>query len=114
MADASCHFGLSISILSPIRPKTERASKRLFSDRHYAEAIFAAYKAVDKMVQAKSACIDMSGKNLMFNVFNKGNPILALIDGVSTSDKDEQEGFMHIFARASQGIRNPKGHDNVI
>ncbi|MDG6934416.1 MAG: TIGR02391 family protein [Nitrososphaerota archaeon] len=97
-----------------IHPKIERASKKLFSDGYYAEAIFAAYKTVDKMVQAKSGCIYMSGKNLMFKVFNKDNPILALNDGISISDKDEQEGFMHIFAGASQGIRNPKAHDNVI
>ena len=33
---------------------------------------------------------------------------------ISTTDKDEQEGFMHLFAGAIMGIRNPKGHENIV
>jgi uncharacterized protein (TIGR02391 family) len=31
----------------------------------------------------------------------------------SQSDKDEQQGYMQIFAGAMTGIRNPKAHANL-
>ena len=50
----------------------------------------------------------------MLDVFNVKSPILKLNQLRSVSDRDEQEGFMHLFAGAIQGIRNPKGHDEII
>jgi uncharacterized protein (TIGR02391 family) len=49
----------------------------------------------------------------MLDVFSVNDPKLKLNPFVTQSDKDEQEGFMHIFAGVMHGIRNPKGHDII-
>ena len=41
-------------------------------------------------------------------------PIIKLNDLLTTSDRDEQEGFKFLFKGAMIGIRNPKAHDNVV
>ena len=86
------------------------ASRALFQDTHYSQAIFEACKLLNKRVQelSKSA---LDGKKLMLDVFSVNQPKLKFNDNVTQSDKDEQEGFMHIFAGVMHGIRNPKGHE---
>lgn len=88
------------------------ASKRLFCDGHYSQAIFEACKLLNKRVQELSGSTE-DGKALMFEAFNNSNPKIKLNAQVNQSNKDEQEGFMHIFAGVMQGIRNPKGHEIV-
>lgn len=100
--------------LLDIHPRIQKVSKKLFLDGHYAQAILEAFKAVNNLVKQKSKHNELDGKNLMETVFSKNNPILAVNNNISTSDKDEQEGFMHLFAGAMLGIRNPKAHDNMI
>lgn len=95
-----------------IHPKVLKASKKLFLDGHYSDAIFNAFKQVEILVKEKSEIEDKSGTKLMQHVFSPQKPILKLNDGFRVSDKDEQEGFMMLFAGASEGIRNPLGHDN--
>lgn len=41
------------------------------------------------------------------------NPIIRLNSLETQTDKDQQEGFMHLFMGAMQGIRNPKAHENI-
>ena len=87
--------------------------KRLFCDGHYSQAIFEACKLLNKRVQELSGSTT-DGKALMFEAFNSGSdPKLKFNAFVDQSDKDEQEGFMHIFAGVMHGIRNPKGHEIV-
>jgi uncharacterized protein (TIGR02391 family) len=89
-----------------------KASQKLFRDRHYSQAIFEACKMLNKTVQGLSKS-DLDGKKLMLDVFSVNDPKLKLNPFVTQSDKDEQEGFMHIFAGVMHGIRNPKGHDII-
>lgn len=49
----------------------------------------------------------------MLEIFSVNNPVLKISDNITQTDKDEQEGFMHLFAGTIQGIRNPKGHDLI-
>jgi len=93
-------------------PMVVEASKSRFESGHYSDAIFAAFKAVNNFVKQKTG-LALDGKGLMMKVFSKNNPIIKLNEGRTDSDKDEQEGFMHLFAGATQGIRNPKAHDEV-
>lgn len=97
-----------------IHPEISKVSKKLFNDKHYPQAIFEAFKKVNIMVKAKSGRTDLDGKSLMLTVFSVNNPILRFNKLKTQSDKDEQEGFMHLFAGAMMGIRNPKGHEIVI
>lgn len=88
-------------------------SKELFLSGHYSQSIFEACKLLNKRVQEKSEKTELDGKTLMLNVFSVNNPILKLNNNRSRSEKDEQEGFMHLFAGTMHGIRNPKGHEIV-
>lgn len=88
-------------------------SKHLFVDGHYSQSIFEACKLLNKKVQEKSGNVK-DGKALMLEVFSPNNPVLKFNNGNSVSDKDEQEGLMHIYAGLMQGVRNPKGHDLVV
>jgi len=89
------------------------ACKRLFCDGHYSQAIFEVCKLLNKRVQELSGS-SADGKALMFEAFNSASdPKLKLNAFIDQSDKDEQEGFMHIFAGVMHGIRNPKGHEII-
>lgn len=47
----------------------------------------------------------------MQSVFSAGNPVLMLNAGSSTSEQDEQKGYMQIFSGCMTGIRNPRAHE---
>ena len=87
-------------------------SKKLFSDSYYSQSIFEACKLLNKRVQELSG-LTMDGKRLMLDAFSVHDPKLKLADLSEQSGKDEQEGFMHIFAGVMHGIRNPKGHEII-
>jgi len=94
-------------------PKVIEASRSLFKTKHYSQAIFEAFKAVNNFVKEKTG-LELDGKALMTMVFKKENPIIKLNELRNQTEKDEQEGFMFLFMGAMVGIRNPKAHDNVI
>jgi uncharacterized protein (TIGR02391 family) len=95
-----------------LHPKITSASRALFRDGHYAQAIFEAYKAVENFVQDKSE-LTLYGTNLMERAFNEENPIIKVPEA-GHYYKDVQRGFKHLFVGASQGIRNPKAHKEII
>jgi len=97
-----------------IHPRIQKASEKLFLDGHYSQAILEAFKAVNNLVKEKSGQIDLDGSNLMSKVFSANKPILAINNNLTTSDKDEQLGFMYLFEGAMLGIRNPKAHDETV
>ena len=91
-----------------------KVSSKLFLDSHYDQAIFAAFKKVNNLIKEKSNQHSKDGKDLMLSTFTSKQPILKINNFVTESEINEQEGFMHIFAGAMQGIRNPQGHDDEI
>jgi len=93
-------------------PKIIQASKSLFENKHYAQAIFEAFKAVENFVQDKSG-ISLYGSNLMEKVFNEENPVIKVPEA-GYYYKDVQRGFKNLFIGAAQGIRNPKAHKEII
>ena len=97
-----------------LHEEIREASSKLFLNSHYDQAIFAAFKKVNNLVKKKSKQFSKDGKDLMLFTFNRNQPILKINNLVTTSEKNEQEGFMHIFAGSMQGIRNPQGHDDKI
>ncbi len=74
---------------------------------------FEAFKFVDEEVQRISANSDF-GTSLMMKVFGGAKPQLALNPGMTTSEKNEQDGFKFLFAGAMLGVRNPRGHSTAI
>jgi len=95
-----------------LHPRIRRVSKSLFNSGHYAEAIFAAFKAVNNFTK-KKAGLSIDGKDLMAKTFNKDKPIIKLNKLSNQSEQDEQEGFMFLFMGAMVGIRNPKAHEDI-
>lgn len=87
------------------------ATRKLFVDRHYARAVEEAYKCLDNVVKDKSG-LSISGKDLMDKAFSEKNPILKLNTLNTTSQKNEQIGYMLVFGGCMTGIRNPRAHDH--
>ena len=98
-----------------LHPKVVEASRELFIDGHYRDAIYRAFVEVNNSVKLKAKSAgQLDGKRLMSTVFSPENPIIRLNPLETQTDKDEQEGFMFLFMGAMQGIRNPKAHENLI
>ncbi len=95
-----------------LHPRIIKASKSLFNSGHYAEAIFAAYKAVNNFTKRKAGQ-PLDGKDLMAKAFNEDKPIIKMNKLTTRSERDEQEGFRFLFMGAMVGIRNPKAHDDI-
>ena len=96
-----------------LHPKVVKASRGLFKDKYYADAIFRAFTAVTNFVKEKSGQL-LDGKQLMATVFNEDKPIIKINELLNKYDRDEQEGFKFLFMGGQVGIRNPKAHDNIV
>ena len=92
-----------------------RVSKLLFDGGFYAEAVVDTFKEINIKVRTlykTKSGQDKDGANLMLSAFTISNPILKFQSSSTYSDNDVQEGYMHMFAGAMKGIRNPKSHEN--
>ena len=88
-----------------------RVCRGLFRDGHYAVAVEKAQVHLENVVRQKSGLADKYGADLMRTAFSPSRPILQLNKQMSLSDKDEQQGYMHIYEGVMMGIRNPRAHD---
>jgi uncharacterized protein (TIGR02391 family) len=93
-----------------LHPEIARAASQLYKNGHYANAIEDAVKAVNTLVRLRSGRDDLDGTTLMETVFSLKNPILRFNDLADESDRNEQKGFMQMFAGAVAGLRNPRAH----
>lgn len=93
-----------------IHPRIFALCSALFRDGHHSQAVFDASKALINFVKEKSGRHDLDGVGLMTEVFSPNKPILRFNDLVDQSDKDEQQGMMHLFMGAALAVRNPRGH----
>jgi uncharacterized protein (TIGR02391 family) len=87
-------------------------TRELFSQKHYALAVEEAYKLINNLVKSRSQYYAIDGADLMRTVFSASNPILKLNRMLTTSQKDQQRGYMDIFAGCMTGIRNPRAHEH--
>jgi len=92
-----------------LHPEIARAASALYIDGHYANAIVDAVIALNNLVRLRSGSV-LDGDKLMTSVFSAENPVLQFNDLADQSDKDEQRGFMMMFAGAVAGLRNPRAH----
>lgn len=106
-SDAEAH-PFDVRNLHPDFPKKVRS---LYDDGHLAEAVFEAFKYVEKEVKRISKVGGQVGWALMMAAFDEKAPKIALNALASDSDTDEQKGYRHIFAGSSSAIRNPRGHE---
>jgi len=109
-------IGLKNSFWPNIHSEIIGVSQKLFNDGYYAEAVFSAFKEVNiriKNIVKNKTGEELDGKSLMLKAFRLKNPIIKLNDCLTETERNIQEGYMHLFAGSIQGIRNPKAHDNI-
>lgn len=92
-----------------LHPEIARAASKLYADGHFANAVEAAVKALNGLVRLRGG-VELDGTALMEKTFSPNNPVLKFNAMQDQSDKDEQKGFMQLFAGAVSGLRNPRAH----
>jgi uncharacterized protein (TIGR02391 family) len=92
-------------------PEIESVSRDLFASGHYSLAVQEAFKAVEKFVQEKACEFGLSGTKLMQSVFSTDAPRLFWTERRTTSEEDEQKGYLMLYSGAMLGIRNPVTHE---
>jgi uncharacterized protein (TIGR02391 family) len=85
------------------------AAGELYNDGHYANAIEDAVKALNNLVRLRRG-LEVDGEALMTTAFSPTKPILRFNDVQDETDRNEQRGFMMMFAGAVAGLRNPRAH----
>lgn len=106
----------SESLWTLVHPTIVNLCKKKFEDHHYADSVETAFKAVNERVKMhvkKQSGKELDGTSLMQQAFSPNSPIIVLADQSTLSGKDEQAGYMAIYAGAMQGVRNPKAHGNL-
>lgn len=88
-----------------------KATRQLFTDKHYAQAVEEGYKCLNNVVKRRSG-LGSDGANLMRMAFSPENPRLKINELQTPSHKDEQRGYMEIMAGCMTGIRNPRAHED--
>lgn len=86
--------------------------RKLYLDGYYALAVEEAYKCLNNIVKRLSGT-GLDGVDLMKNAFSANKPLLALNSLKTQSEKDQQRGYMEIFAGVITGIRNPRAHEHA-
>ncbi len=89
-----------------------KVGERLFADGHHARAVEEAFKYMNNLVKTRSGRTELDGAQLMRTALSAKNPVLKLNPGASTSEQDEQQGYMDICAGSMTGIRNPRAHES--
>lgn len=93
-----------------------KASRDLFFSGKHRNAVLDAMIKIEEMVKEKAKHPkdnrgqELSGRALMFKVFNPDDPLLKWSELQHQPGKDELAGYCQIFAGAMLGIRNPKAH----
>jgi len=97
-------------------PQIREASRELFLSEKHRNAVLDAMIKIEEMVKEKAkqpkdnSGKELSGRALMFKVFNPDDPLLKWSKLRNQPEKDELAGYCQIFAGAMLGIRNPKAH----
>jgi uncharacterized protein (TIGR02391 family) len=93
-----------------LHPRIAAVCADLYRDGHYRNAVLDGSLALVNFVKEKSRRYDLDGAKLMREVFSPNGPILAFNGLTDQTDRDEQEGLMHLFEGAVLALRNPRAH----
>jgi len=89
------------------------ATRALFLNGHFASAVEEAYKYVNNVVKSKSGQHHLDGSPLMESAFGPTSRRLRFNALKTASQRDQQIGYMKIFAGCVTGIRNPRAHEHA-
>jgi uncharacterized protein (TIGR02391 family) len=104
------------SFWSLLHQRVVKTSKTRFEAGHYADAVESALKELNSVVKAlvkQDTGKELDGADLMHQALSPKNPIIILDDLGTDSGRNQQTGYMEIFAGSMTGIRNPKAHENL-
>jgi len=90
-------------------PEVVKHARLLFLEGHHFHAVFECCKAFDKYVREKSK-IDKHGFKLMSAALSLTGS-LKLNRQQAETERNEQEGLMHLCMGLMKAIRNPEGHE---
>lgn len=93
-----------------LHARIAEASRELYQDGHYRQAVLDGSIALTNYVKEKSRRHELDGTSLMSAVFSANSPLLAFNALADQTDKDEQQGMMHLFMGAMLALRNPRAH----
>jgi len=99
-----------------LHPRIRALARPRFESGFLGDAVETAFKEVNdevKRIYLASEGRELDGAGLMTTAFSPNNPVIRLSALESESDKNKQQGYMHMFAGAMTGIRNPKAHGNI-
>jgi len=99
-----------------LHPRIVALARPRFEQGFFGDAIETCFKEVNDAVKAVFRAAEgreLDGAGLMTTAFSPQNPVIRLTNLDTISDRDEQQGYMQIFAGAMTGIRNPKAHGNL-
>ncbi|WP_167848815.1 TIGR02391 family protein [Methanolobus halotolerans] len=90
-------------------PEIRKHAFKLFNDGLYFHAVFECCKSFDKCVSEKAE-MDKHGAALMGAALSP-NGCLKLNKQETETQRNEQEGLMHLCTGLMKAIRNPQGHE---
>lgn len=99
-----------------LHPTVISIAKPRFESGHFADAVEAVLKELNSRIKEhvkRKTGNEFDGADLMRRAFSPNNPVITLADLSTESGRNEQQGFMDIFAGTMTGIRNPKAHGNI-
>ena len=102
--------GTVVFATTVVEPEIVQVSRDLFASGHYNLSVSEAFKAVDKLVSSLSG-LQQSGTALMEQAFSPAKPKLYWSARTTESERNEQKGYMQIYAGSMLGIRNPTTHE---
>lgn len=100
----------SLFSLLVVESEIVEVARDLFASGHFSIALQEAFKVIEKYAQEKSGK-NISGTQLMEQVFSPNKPTLFWSSQEKQSERDEQAGYMRLYAGAMLGIRNPCTHE---
>lgn len=112
----SLRINVKYDLWTDIHPMIAMATRKLFEDSHYAEAVEVAFLEITvrvKRIIKVATGEDLDGTAAMQKAFSVNNPIIRLGNTTKTG-KDIQQGIMELFTGAIRCIRNPKAHEKII
>ncbi len=92
-----------------LHPSVAEVAESRFESGHLADAVFAAFKAVEHRVQMLSGRTEI-GEKLMGIALGSTTPKLTVTRSSGGSLQSEQTGMRDLFKGAMQALRNPRGH----
>jgi uncharacterized protein (TIGR02391 family) len=90
-------------------PEVKKHARLLFLEGRHFHAVFECCKAFDKYVREKSK-LDKHGSELMSATLSPKGP-LKLNSQRTETERNEQEGVMHLCMGLMRAIRNPESHE---